>query len=365
MRLIKEDGSLNGLLVILAARYGLKSGSTFMPPVEMNQFLQENWRQNQLLHAYQITGEPAKDESLEILKKLGCVDEILTPSLSEYEEWGPMDFSNFKMQRANLLMGATRTAVVKRLNFFVYCNQGRCVPNLFYLMGGARKLDQLKENEQVLCTPAGLPFKKGWIQPKQIPTTEASMMQMVWNQSDLPNGWHATLVDTPMIHVPGMELGTSRPPNTTETVSHWLLQEQKPGYYIVGSSQPYIEYQRLATERMHEELLEQGKINFPCYFKGCGSTASPSLPLATFLDTLAKQFYEEMLCQKWWTGVFRDHSGAGNMDVGIIMAQGRTEWGARKSMHENLRPNADQFHLSRRKLAGPFDTKAQAEKARP
>ena len=362
MRLINENGTVNEQLVVLANRYGIPI-NTETSYSEVNTLFQEKWRQKQLLHAYQITGEPAKGEDLQLLEALGCVNEVLTPSLIEYEEWGPMEFGNVNMQRGNLIMGATRIAVVKRLNFFMHCREGRCLPGLFYLMGGARKLDLVKESEQVLCTPAELLFKKERNKPGQMPATEAEMMQMVWDQSDLPNEWHSLLVNAPMIHVPGSELGTWRPPNTAETVNYWLLQEQKPGYYLVGSSQPYVQYQLLVVERAFEEMVEQRKINFPCYFKGCGPFATRSLPLATFLDTLAKQFYEETFCQKWWKVIVKTwHDDSPLMRCGDIVAQGRTWWGARGKMLDKLR-KAEFTHVSPGGYAGPFNTKAEAQVA--
>ena len=152
MRLINENGTVNEQLVVLANRYGI-SITTETHYLEANPLFQEKWRQKQLLHAYQITGEPAKNEDLQLLEALGCINEVLIPSLTEYEEWGPMEFGNVKMQRGNLIMAAIRAAVIKRLAFFLYCRDGRCLLELFYLMGGARKLDPAKEDLQALYNP--------------------------------------------------------------------------------------------------------------------------------------------------------------------------------------------------------------------
>ncbi len=365
MRLINENGTVNEQLIVLANRYGVPI-TTETHYSEANTMFQAKWRQKHLMHAYQITGEPAKNDDLQLLEALGCVNEVLTPSIAEYVEWGPMEFGNIKMQRGNLVMGALRPTVVKRLAFFLRHRIGHNLSKSFCLMGGARKLDPVKENEQVLCTPAELPFRKEWVKPEQMPTTEAEMMQMVWNQSILPNLWYSGLVNAPMQPKdPENPEGEKRPPSTAETVYHWLLQGKKPGYYLVGSNQPYVEYQRLVVERAHEELIERREINFPCYFKGCGPAATPTLPLATFLDTLAKQFYEETFCQKWWKGIMKTYVDDGPlMGCGYMLGQGRTWWGARGKMLKKIREVEDiNLHISSGGYAGPFNTKAEAEAA--
>ncbi len=66
------------------------------------------------------------------------------------------------------------------------------------LLGGARPLDPVKERREVLCTTAELPFKEGWAAPEQMPTTEAEMMELTWQQSRLPSEWKYELVNTPL-----------------------------------------------------------------------------------------------------------------------------------------------------------------------
>lgn len=265
-------------------------------PTALNDQLQEIWFKAGYLR-YQIKGEPPSDEDWELLRKLGFIDEVAPPA-STY-------FAGF------LVLGALRSRVVSRLHYLTQFTEPLTVRTVF-LLGGARPLDPVKESREVLCTPGGLPFKEGWVLPDVMPTTEAGMMKLVVEQSVLPERrdlvYH--VVDAALqLKEPSQVEGEKQPPNTADTVctlfkpefrqqtggtiwryeDTWVRYNQLPtlpcSTYLAVSNQPFVEYQRLAVQRV---------VPSSCRVVACGPAASPTLPLATFLDNIAKQLFEEL-----------------------------------------------------------------------
>lgn len=300
MRLIRNGMPVPALLM-LARKYGIDVADD-VTPKHLNDLLRQQWFKEGYLR-FQIKGEPPKDEDLALLRELGCVDEV--PPFLEFPPEYPPSESRPVIYEGVILLGALRARVVSRLHYFttfaprVYFQRDW----RFYLFGGARPLDPVKESREVLCTPAELPFKDGWQSPETMPTTEAGMMELVWKQSQLSSEWNYELVNTPLQLKPD---GGKRAPNTDDTVRTWLTkQERRPGHYLLLSNQPFVEYQALTVERALRERVARVLTEFEYSFgtKGfvispCGPMSSLNLPLATYLDNLAKQLYEELHAPK-------------------------------------------------------------------
>lgn len=284
MRLIQNGRPAPDLLT-LCCKYGIRAPDEISPQA-LNAELQQRWFQEGFLR-YQIKGEPPCDEDRTLLRTLGFIDEIPPPTgvADRYDPETRATLDRPLSYTGMLLLGALRSRIVSRL-FYLTTVASRLTFNLdwkIYLLGGARPLDPEKESPFVLCTPAELPFLEGWIAPETLPTTEAEMMKLVWQQSRLPMHWRAEIVYAPMQPKPN---GGTRPPNTADTVRVWLSDHQPPpGTYLALSNQPFVQYQELVLQR----LVPSG---FAVYT--CGPAASPTLPLATYLDNIAKQLYEEL-----------------------------------------------------------------------
>lgn len=289
MRLIQMGRPVPSLLV-LCRKYGIDVRED-VSSQELNSQLQQKWFKDGYLR-YQIKGEPPNAEDYALLRELGFIDEV-RPFVEFPPEYPPSEPCPVIYEGA-LLLGALRAPVVRRLHYFT-----TVVDNIYFqrkwnvsLFGGARPLDPIKEHPDILCAPQELPFRAGWTSPEQMPTTEVEMMEFVWQQSQLPSEWKYELVNTPLqpkdLKNPD---GEKRPPNTGDTMREWVTKcKPRPGYYLALSHQPFVECQELSLQRLAPE-------GFTIY--ACGPQSSLTLPLANYLDNIAKQLYEELQVKKW------------------------------------------------------------------
>lgn len=90
-----------------------------------------------------------------------------------------------------------------------------------------------------------IPIKSGWKLPQVLPVNETELVELLFDQADLPAEFAAlpfTIVNAPKRFLSD---GTIIRPNTRTTIECWLDQDQKPssGSCLVASSQPYVTYQ--------------------------------------------------------------------------------------------------------------------------
>lgn len=266
------DGKPVKALRDLARRHGIEVGDDITAN-DLSDAMQKRWiRETE--HQYQIPGGPPAQEDMELLKELGLVDAVPAPQRS---------------YAGALVLGATVVAVRKGLAYLV--GQWNRDPDILgyrvtfstvFMLGGARPLDKEKESPTVLSTPAELPFKKDWTPPAEMPTTEAGMMRLVFEQSDLPP-WNGVFIDTPL--QPAPPTTTMRHPNTTDTAKEFLKTNPPSGKYLAVSRQPFVARQ---TRNVQNALPS----NFTVI--GIGYAAAATTPLKTFLDETARLLYEEV-----------------------------------------------------------------------
>jgi hypothetical protein len=128
-------------------------------------------------------------------------------------------------------------------------------------------------------------FKAGWTPPTAVPTTEAGMMRLVFEQSHLPSEWEPVFANTPLQPADG---GKTRHPNTTDIAQDVKRKSSPPpGAYLVVSSQPFVARQTLNLREVYPE--EEGYI-----MVGVGYAAPPSTPLKAFLDEIARLLYAQL-----------------------------------------------------------------------
>lgn len=265
MQLI-QDGQPVPALLTLARRHGIEA-SNDISALGLSEALSKHWLRT-TEHQYQIPGGPPSIEDLALLQELNLTEAVLTP---------PWQYDGA------LILGATIVAVRKRLAYLVDQCRGGVAVSTIYLLGGARPLDPIKESREALCTPADLPFKADWTPPEQMPTTEAGMMELVLQQSQLPENWKYELVNTPLQPTPN---GKTRHPNTADTAKEFLKTNPKPGTYLVVSSQPFIARQTINVRRVLPRDMYS--------LVGIGYAAGPGTLLKTFLDEIVRLLNEEV-----------------------------------------------------------------------
>lgn len=314
MRLIQHGRPVSPLLV-LCRKYGVDVQDN-VSPQELNDELQQKWFKEGYLR-YQIKGDPPEADDRELLRQLDLTDTV-TPvaDIDPHDPyWGSIEPLPVHMYAGALGLGALRARMISRLAFLAYYHGHYLFEcSTVYLLGGQRKLDPEKESREVLCTPAELPFKPGWVPPAEMPTTEAGMMRLVVEQSVLPTDWTYYVADAVLQPKdPAKPDGEKRSPNTGDTVrtlfdegfrrrtggkiwlyfqedSRWEEVNPDPsalplGNYLAVSNQPFVEYQQLAVQRTLP----------PRYtVRACGPASSLTLPLSAYLDNIAKQVFEEL-----------------------------------------------------------------------
>jgi hypothetical protein len=106
------------------------------------------------------------------------------------------------------------------------------------ILTGDRPLDTQFEGEKELldqaCSP--YPFRSGWTWNAPIPTNETEMMQLVFDQLDLPEAWRSM----PVLFVDAPKPDGLRRPHTEHTLLYWLAAKPKPGSLLMVSNQPFV-----------------------------------------------------------------------------------------------------------------------------
>ena len=297
VKLIQTDGTVHPNLVKLIKLQGLEinDGS----PIAVNKLLQNQWvKAKEGVFRSDLGGRFPTSEEMELLAPLGASEIPI-----HYDD--PRTADPFSYM-GTVILGATLRAVMRRIWFvasqkFKYSGLGETgfyAP--FFFLGSKRPLDMEQEDQESaenILKEIGAVFTEeyyGRYYPEQTdhqipwPTDEMEMMIEIACFMGIP-GEKCFRVCAP----DGKNKnGSTRPENTAETVKKFVKQS-KPGYYLLVSSQPFCENQRMAVERAVEE---SGKTGYK--FDVCGPSAPP-LQLSRWLDNLAKQIWEEVqLLQK-------------------------------------------------------------------
>jgi hypothetical protein len=195
-----------------------------------------------------------------------------------------------------LVLGATLKAVTRRFEFLRREEKRLGVKWTglgMYLLGSERPLDpklEMPEHVPAILQETGASFFPLWreeAEQNKWPRTETEMMERVIQWLGTGISWRRRPVSAPNVKNPN---GSSRPANTAETIQRWLLENPScmPGKYLLVSSQPFCEGQKMAVERAVRKTGVEGYT-----FDVCGP-AAPPLPLSRWLDNLAKQLWEEV-----------------------------------------------------------------------
>lgn len=280
MKLIESDGRTTSALCLLTQSLGFVG---HLDPREMNVQLQIGWvKAKGGVFRAQLGGRFPTEAEQGLLNQLGAGEIPINPS-TKYA--------------GTLLLGAMLKAVTRRAKFLREADHIKRVPSPIYLLGSERLLDvklEMPEHVPAILEETGAVFHSGWREDGangRWPKTEIKMMHIVqwWLETERSTlRWPVVDVSAPNALKTD---GSFRPANTVETVREWFCLKEwtpEPGHYLVVSSQPFCEGQKMAIERAVRETGAEGYI-----FDVCGP-AAPTLPLSRWLDNLAKQLWEEV-----------------------------------------------------------------------
>ncbi|MBJ7450214.1 MAG: hypothetical protein JHC93_07655 [Parachlamydiales bacterium] len=236
-----------------------------------------NWAQKNLLRQGERWQEQtSKFEALKLkikplLGELGFIN-ASSPHFNEYQ--------------GALVHGALLPRVRLRLHYLVeQWKQGIKFSHLYFL-SGERPLVAEQESEDLFMQDKDSPLKirKDWSTPIRFPRTECEMMQLVWDQSEIPETMRKEVqvhfINAPMKIDPKSEKLLR--PTTDDTVEYWLKTAPPYGNYLAITNAPYTNRQDLVVRA----LAPYYGLDTIC------SGASEQEKVATFLDELARFIFQ-------------------------------------------------------------------------
>ncbi len=270
-----ENGLVNPALLSLVRLCGLTVSDE--NPRSVNDLLQREWvKTKDGGFRVQIGGRNPTDAELGLLSQLGFVDEI--------------SINHGRQYSGTLILGATLKAVTRRMWFLVRekFRVGGLEPDVGFFrpinaIGSLRPLLDLemKENVPQIIEETGAPLLS-WEDERFWPDTEVNMMSCVAR-------WLNVSGVVPFHGRTGIKSdGLVRPANTDETIREFFNDDAvSAGHYLLVSSQPACQNQLLAARRVVSSIGDD------ITFDVAGPDA-PAMPLARWLDTVAKQLWEEV-----------------------------------------------------------------------
>lgn len=273
-RLFDENGQPRPKLLQLLDLVGMPSLNGSEPAiVQINTWAQQNLlRQGERWHEQTKKFENLEAKIKPLLVDLGFVDAV-SPHFKEYQ--------------GALVHGALLSRARLRLNYLVeQWKSGVRFPSIYFL-SGERPLEDQYENRSTLKEEGGSPLKirKDWVEPLEYPKTESEMMQLVWEQSEIPEEMRKTVkvyfINAPMKKDPAS--GKLLRPTTDDTVEAWLKSGPPEGNYLAVTNAPYMNRQDLVIRAIAPKKYG---------FDTVGSGASKQEKMAIFLDELARSIFQ-------------------------------------------------------------------------
>lgn len=243
---------------------------------QINDWAQKNLlRQGERWQEQTTRFEALKTSVNPLLSELGFI-ETVAPHFKEYE--------------GAIVHGALLPRVRHRLHYLIeQWKQGVRFTHLYFL-GGERPLEATKENKEAFIDDkdSALKIRSGWIEPEKWPETECEMMQLVWEQSDIPPDMlkqvKVFFVNAPMKKDPRSEKLIR--PTTDDTILSWLKLNPLCGRYLAITNAPYINRQDMVIRMIATSGYG---------FDTVGSGASEQEKMAIFLDELARLVFQTKL----------------------------------------------------------------------
>lgn len=240
--------------------------------LQINSWVQKNLlRQGDRWQEQTNKFEALKPKIKPLLSKLGFTD---------------ASFPHFTEYQGAIVHGALLPRVRLRLHYLVeQWKQGVRFSHLYFL-SGERPLE-VQEAKDLLMQDEGslLKIRKDWLEPMQFPKTECEMMQLVWDQSEIPETMRKE-VQVHFINAPmkkDMKSEKLLRPTTDDTVEYWLKVVPPYGRYLAVTNAPY-------TNR--QDLVLRALASSGYGFETIGSGAIDQEKIAIFLDELARFIFQ-------------------------------------------------------------------------
>lgn len=175
-----------------------------------------------------------------------------------------------------IVPGATVVAVRKRLRHLITEWENGVRFLHLELVASDRVLDAVRESEKELLSGADLPIN-GREAKTALPAMEADMMEWLCRYS----GGHFPWQHKPRVTTTYGSAG--RKITFDDTLVTFMNQRRPGGSCLLVSGQPFIQHQHMVARR---------RLPDHCPLDTVGYAASPTIPVSTYLDTLAKTLYE-------------------------------------------------------------------------
>lgn len=195
--------------------------------------------------------------------------------------------AHFKDYQGAIVHGGLLQRARLRLHYLIeQWQQGVRFTHLYFLTG-ERPLEPLYENRNTFIQDEEclLKIKTDWQEPLELPKTESEMMQLVWEQSEIPedmvNQVIVHFIKAPMKKDPKSEKLLR--PTTDDTVEAWLKDSPPHGRYLAITNAPYINRQDLVTRTIASDGY--------C-FDTVGSGSTENERMAIYLDEVARLIFQ-------------------------------------------------------------------------
>ncbi len=253
---VKHDGTLTG--IVRATQFSQNEGGW------LRTLGKERWEVKEVF-------SEKREQLMAILDKLGVIQEIEPTDIC-------YDYA--------VILGATVHRVRSRLQHLVELWKKGVRFGSIVVLTGQRLLDPGLESPKELLNKNNtmFPFKHGWQSTGDLPTAEAGMTKLVFEQSPLPAEWDnlsITFIDTPKQQTLD---GKLRRPNTQESIMHWLKTNPKAGSILAISNQPYVHYQDSAFRCFLPDTFSLETV---------GKAVSSKERTSSLLDNMARWLYQE------------------------------------------------------------------------
>lgn len=236
-----------------------------------------NWAQKNLLRqGERWQHQTAKFEELKskiqpLLSELGFIDAL---------------FPHFEKYQGVIVYGALLPRARLRLYYLVEQWEKGVRFSQIYFLSGERPLEIKQENKDTFLDDSQSPLKirKDWPVPSEFPKTEREMIQLIWEQSEIPDDMRK--VEVYFTNAPMKEDAKgerSIRPTTDDTIRAWLQTAPPHGRYLAITNAPYINRQDVAMRAIA-----------PCEysFDTVGSAAGEREKMVIILDELARAIFQ-------------------------------------------------------------------------
>ncbi len=237
-----------------------------------------NWAQKHLLRQgerweEQTTRfEELKPSIKPLLRDLGFID----ATIAQFEDY-----------EGALVHGGLLPRVRLRLHYLVKEWERGVRVSRIYFLSGERPLDPGQEGVAKLIEDKESPLKirKGWLKPSDFPKTEREMVELVWEQSEIPADMRSKVevyfINAPMKNDAKGERRVR--PTTDDTVETWLKTSPPQGRYLAITNAPYTNRQDLVVR-----AIAPSEYGIDTIGPGLGEKET----MAIVLDELARSIFQ-------------------------------------------------------------------------